>query len=452
MNGLIGQPRYSCTLAAQQTVLAIPKGIPITHAGPGCSSKVFGFAAYGAGFQGEGYAGGGNVPSTNTTEQDVVFGGERKLRDLVTSSMQILNGDLFVILSGCTSGIIGDDVKRIAGEFAAEGFPVVGIESPGFSGNSYHGHELVVDEIIRQYVGPVEPKVRPRVVNVFSVVPYQDAYWRADLEEIKRLLEAIGLEVNILFGYGSGGVSEWRDIPNAAFNLVLSPWVGLGVAETLQELYGTPYLHCPIFPVGAQATSRFLREVAQFAGIPHAEVEAVVAKEEKRFYDYFISLANFISDMQNSIPHELLVVADSLYALGTSDFLVKELGLTLEGLHIIDNPPKNRIPVIEQAARGLGGEFSEALEFHIDGWEIQRHMEEKVGKPGQTVILGSTWESDLAKRTDSILVHLSLPINDDIVVNRSFFGYNGGLRLIEEIYAGIFRKGRISTLTQVQEA
>ena len=37
--GLISEPRFSCALSAQQTVLAIPHAIPIVHAGPGCSSK-----------------------------------------------------------------------------------------------------------------------------------------------------------------------------------------------------------------------------------------------------------------------------------------------------------------------------------------------------------------------------------------------------------------------------
>ena len=57
MSTLIEKPRFSCALAAQQTVLAIPGGIPVIHAGPGCASKAAGFAAFQSGLQGEGYAG-----------------------------------------------------------------------------------------------------------------------------------------------------------------------------------------------------------------------------------------------------------------------------------------------------------------------------------------------------------------------------------------------------------
>lgn len=451
MSDIIEQPRFSCALAAQQTVLAIPRGIPIVHAGPGCVGKTFAFTSYGAGYQGEGYAGGGNISCTNATEQEVVFGGEKKLQDLVEGTFQVIKGDLFVILAGCTAGIIGDDVEKVARSFSAKGAPVVGVETSGFKGNNYYGHELVVREIINQFVGDVTPRVREKVVNVFSVVPYQDAFWRADLEEIKRLLEAIGLEVHILFGHGSGGASEWKDIPNAAFNLVLSPWVGLQTAQLLQKKYGTPYLHYPILPVGAKATRKFLRTVGAYAGLPRGQVEAVIQREEKRFYDYFVVLGDFIVDMSNNIPFELYTVADSAYALGTTDYLVNEMGLLPKGIYLMDEPVSSFVPEIRGALKHICGISPELLEIEPDGGVIQEHIRRKIGKSRKAVILGSTWEANLAKENNNLLVRLSLPINDDVIVNRSFVGYNGGLRLTEELYSGIFRKGNITQNTQLQE-
>lgn len=450
MSTFIEQPRFSCALAAQQTVLAIPRALPIVHAGPGCAGKIFAFSSYGAGHQGEGYAGGGAISCTNTGEQEVVFGGEGKLRKLVDGAFQVLKGDLFVLLSGCTSGIVGDDVVSVARDFADRGKPVVGAETSGFKGNSIVGHEIVVREIIEQFVGDAAPSVRKGLVNVFSVVPFVAPFWRADLEEIKRVLSEIGLEVNILFGNGSAGVSEWKDIPNAEFNIVLSPWVGLEAARLLKEKFGTPFLHYPVLPVGAKATTKFLREVASTAGIAGEKIDAVVRREEKRFYDYFVSMGDFISDYKNNLPFELYAVGESSYAIGTSDFLVNELGFVPKGIYVIDEPKNEGIKEVELALASLGDEFAGKLVFEADGGKIQADMRARIGKSGKAVILGSSWESSLARENNNLLVHLSLPLNDDVIVNRSFVGYNGGLRLMEELYAGVFRKGHIASTTQTQ--
>jgi len=344
MRQQIEQPRFSCALSAQQTVLAIPRAVPIAHCGPGCVGKTFAFSGIGAGHQGEGYAGGGTVTCTNTNEKDVVFGGEDKLQKFIEGALKVLNGDLYVVLAGCTAGIIGDDVQQVASDFAEVGEAVVGVDTSGFRGNGYVGHELVVEAIIKQFVDDFDLEVEPRqgLVNVFASVPPQNPFWRGDLEEIKRILELIGLEVNILFGTESAAVSEWKDIPNAQFNLVLNTWVGEGAAKLLETKYGTPYLHIPYLPTGATATSRVLREIADFANLDKKRVEEAIDKEEKRFYSYFTSLADFFADYRNSIPYEFYLVADSSYAIGVSDFLANELGFAPEGIYITD-PPSDRI-------------------------------------------------------------------------------------------------------------
>lgn len=449
LKGLIGDPRFSCALSSQQTVLAIPHAIPIVHAGPGCSSKVGGFMTSGAGFQGDGYAGGNNVPSSNMVEHDVVFGGEAKLENLVRSTLDVMKGDLFVIMAGCTSGIIGDDVRRVARDFAREGYPVVGAETSGFRGNTYFGHEEVLESIIDQFIGDVEPQVQEGLVNVFASVPNADPFWRADLEGVKRLLEVLGLEVNILLGWSSAGVSEWKRIPHAQANLVVSPWVGVRIARLLESRFGTPYVHYPVFPVGARATSEFLRDVTARLGLDQERVQSVIDREEKRYYDYFISLANFFSDMYNNIPHEAYVVADAHYGIGLADFLSNDMGFTVRHVALTDNPAGEYEQLVKDTLAQVGEEIATVSQFAIDGYDIHAALREKLSDGKNSLILGSTWEAELAEEFDATLLRVSLPINDDVVVNRSYFGYDGGLRLAEDVFAGIFRKGNITYMTQL---
>lgn len=451
MSSLVEQAKFTCALGSLQTVLAIPKGVPIVHAGPGCAARQFSFASSGAGYQGEGYAGGGQISCTNSTQSEVIFGGEKKLRATVQGTLKVIDGDLYVIQSGCTAGIIGDDVEQVACDFADEGYPVVGVDTAGFKGNNYLGHELVVNAIINQYVSFETEKaaVRKGLVNVFAVVPFQDAYWRGDLEEIKRLLTGIGLEVNILYGSGSKGIEEWKDIPNAQFNLVLSPWIGLSTARLLEKKYQTPYLHYPVLPVGLKETGRFLRTVGGFAGLPVEQVEAFIKTEEKRYKEYFVSLGDLISDFGCYLPYHVYTVADSIYGIGASKFLIEELGFTPKRFYDIDAPDQKNEEAVKKLLLDIDSRYEGNISFEYDNKVIQNEIEKELEETRtRSVILGSSWDKALAKsHSDSILVRLSLPITDKVILNKSYVGYQGGLTLLEDLYSELFADGMITNTT-----
>ena len=109
-----------CAIGAMQTVVAIPRAAPILHSGPGCGPMVSGFFG-----KAKGYAGGSTAPCTNFTEREVVFGGEDKLEELIRNTYKVLDTDLQVVLTGCTSAIVGDDVERVVKTFAEEVKPIV---------------------------------------------------------------------------------------------------------------------------------------------------------------------------------------------------------------------------------------------------------------------------------------------------------------------------------------
>lgn len=112
-SGMIEQERFTCAIGALQTVVAIPRAVPILHSGPGCGEMIAGFFE-----RSTGYAGGSTSPCTNFSEKEVVFGGINRLRDIIENTYKVLDTDLQVVLTGCTAGIVGDDVKSLVSEFA----------------------------------------------------------------------------------------------------------------------------------------------------------------------------------------------------------------------------------------------------------------------------------------------------------------------------------------------
>ena len=426
----IEQPRYSCAIGAQQTVVAIKRGVPILHAGPGCSSKVSGLIG-----QGEGYAGGNTIPCTNTSEAEVVYGGEGRLRNVVDGAFKVIDADLYVVLTGCTSDIVGDDVGRVTSEYQALGKPIVFAETGGFKSNNYVSHESVVNAIIDQYVD-VHNKggnIQKSLVNVFATVPYQDPYWNGNLEELKRILEGIGLKVNILFGNESGGVDEWKTIPDAEFNILINTWTGLGIVKHLEEKYGTPYLQFPYIPIGGIETTKFLRQVAEFGELDKKIVDAFISKEEEKYYSFIERTADFMLEFRYGIPRRFYTILDAAYSIGFSKFLLNELGIIPAKQYVIDDTPEEFRESIKEQFSKISDLRSAEVAFSIDGGAIQQEIREEPQK-NRAIILGSGWERDLASDIKADLLIISAPVTYRLVLNCGYAGYNGGLRVIEDIY------------------
>jgi nitrogenase molybdenum-iron protein beta chain len=430
----IQQIRYSCAIAALHSAAAIPRVIPIGHCGPGCVDKQFMNVSFYNGFQGGGYGGGAVVPSTNIMEQEVVFGGEDKLRNLIAAGLKILDADLFVVLTGCISDLIGDDVGAVVREFQDQGVPIVYAETGGFKGNNFTGHELVTQAIIDQYVGDYTGPRERGTVNVWSLLPYHNTFWRGDLTEIKRVLEGIGLKVNILFGTESKGISEWKNIPKAQFNLVLSPWLGLQTAQHLEKKYGQPYLHVPVIPIGAKATSAFLRQVVNFAGLPSLKAEHFIEKEEAHYYRYLEDFADFYAEYWWGLPAQFAVIGDSAYNLALTKFLVNQLGMIPGKQIITENPPEDYRSQIKEEYKHIAEDVSTDVDFEEDSYVIHQKIRQTNFGHKPPIIFGTTWERDLAKELKGAIVEVGFPASYEVVLSRSYIGYHGALTLIEKIF------------------
>lgn len=430
----IQQIRYVCSIAALHSAAAIPRVIPIVHCGPGCADKQFMNVGFYNGFQGGGYGGGAVVPSTNSSEKDVVFGGEERLRELIAASLNILEADLFVVLTGCIADLVGDDVGSVVSEFQEQGVPIVYAETGGFKGNNFTGHELVTRAIIDQYVGPYDGPREQGLVNVWSLLPYHNTFWRGDLAEIKRILEGIGLKVNILFGTESQGIAEWKSIPEAQFNLVLSPWLGLQTARHLEETYGQPFLHVPVIPIGAQETGRFLRQVTDFAGLDPAKTEAFIQSEEKTYYRYLEDFADFYAEYWWGLPAKFAVVGDSAYNLAITKFLVNQLGVIPGKQIITENPPEEYREAIRAEYHRIAADVATDVDFEEDSYHIHQILRQANFGHKPPIIFGTTWERDLTKELKGSIVEVGFPASYEVVLSRSYIGYRGALTLIEKIY------------------
>jgi nitrogenase molybdenum-iron protein beta chain len=439
--GPIEQVRYACALGALASVIAIEGAIPITHCGPGCATKQYQALSSISGYQGGEF----HVPSTNIGNKEVIFGGADRLDELIASTLKVMEAELYVVQAGCIPGLVGDDVANLVGGYQRRGAPIVFAETLGYRGNNYTGHETVVRAILDQYVakqaGPA-PRLRKGLVNVWAALPYQNPFWRGDLTEIRRVLEGIGLEVNILFGPASRGLEEWRAVPSAELNIVLSPWLGLSIARRLEAAYGQAVLHVPAVPIGARATGAFLRRVGEALGVEPAKVEAFIAREERSYYHYLRDFAHFYAGCtsQYRLPSEINIVADSAYALAVTKFFVGDLGLNPGVIVVTENPPEAQRDSIRAAFRDLAPDVHGEPIFEPDGFRARDLIVKKSRVGELPIVFGSTWEAATADAIGAPLVEISYPATDEVVISRAYVGYRGALQLLERAYTTVVRQ------------
>ncbi len=407
-----------------QTVQAIDRAIPVLHSGPGCAQKLS--DSNGS----SGYFSPNIFPCTSINEKDVVFGGVKKLHSTIDNALKVIDADLYVVLTGCIPEIVGDDSGEVVSEFADAEKPVVYAPTAGFKGNNYKGHEQVIEAIVDQYLKKSDEK-EEGLVNVWVDVPYQDLYWNGNYNEIEKLLTEIGLKPNIIFGYKKG-IDNINKIPKAQFNLLISPWVSLKNVKKMEKKFGTPYLHYKTLPVGAFETSKFLREVGEFAGLDKEKVEAVITEHENYYYYLIERFADLFLE-NRVINKQFTVVGDAQYVLGITKFLTNDLGLVPAKQFITDDTPKEHREAIAEEFKKLNYGIEAEVEFETDGYKIHQQIREH-DYHGYPLILGGYYERELTEELKGNFLNVTWPVRDKIVLDDFIAGYTGGIRLIEDIY------------------
>jgi nitrogenase molybdenum-iron protein beta chain len=412
-------------------VQSIEGALPIIHAGPGCSDKLT------TGYGTSGHFAPRIFPCTNLSEKEIVFGGEGRLKELIENSLRVIDADLYVVLTGCSPEIIGDDAREAADRFRALGKPVIQASGAGFKGSNYLGYEWVLESIINQYLDGIEPETEKRLVNVFASLPQHDPYWHGNYDALEGLLAGIGLKANIIFGYGRG-VKNVKRIPHAEFNLVVSPWLGLETAKLLEEKFGTPYLHYPSLPIGAFETSAFLREVSNFAELGADKTNAVIEENERRYYYFIERFADLF--LENRVMSKRFTVAsETQYALGITKFLVNDMGLFPQKQFAMENVPEKYQPAIESQFKNLRFGIEADVSFETDGYLVHEAIKQS-DYLGYPLIIGSAWEKKTAKETSAHFLPISWPLNERLIINSSYVGYGGGLKLLEDIYSVVLTR------------
>lgn len=442
MSNFIERPRYTCALGgALATVTALPKTIPIMHSSSGCAGNLAWTQFGGSGLQVGGYCGALSVPSSCIKENEVVFGGDERLREIITHTLEVMEGNLYFVLTGCVTDMIGDDIRSVVREFQEEGAPIISAETGGFKGDSYRGYELVLKALFQEYVEEGKEKIKGQV-NLWGIVPGMDVFWRGNLLGLRSLLEKLGLEVNTFFTHNDS-LEKIKNAASAQLNIVVSDVYGREAAEDFKRIHGTPYLNTPL-PIGPQASEEFLRLVAENLGLATALVEQVIAEEKRIYYSLLAPLTECYNDMD--LQRYAIIVGDSNYSPALTKFLADDLGWLPELVLITDQLRKDQENLLLARFNSLESGLNPLVVFEKDTSQVLTHLNRFHSQYSSEIyhdpispafVVGSSLDRDLALTLKASHLSISFPVANRGVINRGYTGYTGGLTLIEDLLSAI---------------
>ena len=214
--------------------------------------------------------------STDMQDEDIVFGGEKKLKAAIREAYDIFRPKAISIFSTCPVGLIGDDVHAVAKEMKAKlGINIFGFSCEGYRGVSQSaGHHIANNGIFSHVVGEddtiMEAAYKINLLGEYNI--------GGDGFEIDRILDKCGISVVSTFS-GNSTYDQFANSHTADLNTVMCHRSINYVADMMEEKYGIPWIKINF--IGAKSTAKSLRKIAAYFEDETlmARVEDVIAEE-----------------------------------------------------------------------------------------------------------------------------------------------------------------------------
>ena len=260
-------------------------------------------------------------PVTYTTFQARDLGGDTAglVKRAIAEAYERFRPNALLVGESCTAELIQDQPGALARGLELP-VPVVPLELPSYSKKENWGASETFYHLVRAVLAertnaagldpagastdtPTSRRPRANLLGPTSL----GFRCRDDVVEITRLLDAIGVDVNVVAPL-EARCEDLRRLPEADFNVCLYPEIARTLCRWLEKTFGQPTV--TTVPLGVEATRAFVREVAALAGL---EVEDFLANECGRLPWYSRSI-----DSTYLTHKRVFVYGDGTHALAAA--------------------------------------------------------------------------------------------------------------------------------------
>ena len=213
--------------------------------------------------------------TTEMLQNDVVFGGEKKLYKAIQElAARYPQARAIFVYATCVTSMTGDDIEAVSKRVAKElNIPIVPVRCEGFRGVSQSLGHHIANDTIRDYVlGKGElKKSTPYDVNLIGDYNIGGDAWAS-----RKILEEMGLRVISQYT-GDSTINEIGIATKAKLNLIHCYRSMNYICRHMEENYGIPWMEFNFF--GPTKTFDSIRKIAaKFDERIQKNAEAVIAK------------------------------------------------------------------------------------------------------------------------------------------------------------------------------
>jgi nitrogenase molybdenum-cofactor synthesis protein NifE len=209
--------------------------------------------------------------TTEMLENDVIFGGEKKLYKAILDLAERYKDQARAIFvyATCVTAMTGDDVEAVCTAAQSKvAIPIIPVNTPGFIGDKNIGNRLAGEILFKYVIGTTEPPV----LGEYPINLIGEYNIAGDLWGMLPLFDRLGIQILSCFS-GDSKFEELRYAHRAKLNIIICSKSLTNLAKKMQKTYGMPYLEESFY--GMTDTAKALRDIAR-------ELDNIVNGLEKR--------------------------------------------------------------------------------------------------------------------------------------------------------------------------
>lgn len=374
-------------------------------------------------FQGEFYFGQPRVPCSYLDGEDFIRGSLEKFEKTLLAVAEKEKG-LLVVINSPGASLVGDDLKSVIKKAGLQDRCFT-VENSGFSLPAAQGFEnttltLLEHLKVRAFSRKLSEASPSKKVNLIGL-SLLHKYWEGSVEEMKRLLAFLGLEVGAVLLAGTS-IQEIQESGDAACNLVLFPEYGKKTAEWYLKHFGIPFVFCPLgAPIGFDANKKLFLELANVLKIDPFPVLEKIKKARQTSY---MQISRFHSFTGLPKGASFSVLAESSIACPLTQWLYSYLGMA---------------PLAVKLLPGTGPEAS-CLKSFLEEKGFSEAWDRAPSLVSADIAFadGHTLQFLKAKGCCKTGIEIALPDTGYIhFIPKTYLGVSGTLFLLEKIINGL---------------